>query len=45
MKMMVSRGIAKDGLAVNKVYSCGVCGLRVKTYSVLCVEYGNCIHI
>ena len=39
--MMVSGGITKDGLSKNKVYPCGVCSLRVKANSVLCLKSGK----
>ena len=46
-KLIISGGITNDGLSKGKVDSCGVCSLRVKTNSVLCVQcgkwiYGNC---
>ena len=42
--VMVSGGITKDGLSKSKVDSCGVCSLRVKPKSVLCVQSGKWIH-
>ena len=41
---MVSSGITKDGLSKSKVDPCGVCSLRVKANSVLCVQCGMSIH-
>ena len=40
-KVMVCGGITKD---CNKIGSCGVCSLREKANSVLCVQCGNWIH-
>ena len=40
-KVMVSGGITKDGLSKGIVDPCGVCSLRVKAYSVLCVLCGK----
>ena len=34
---MVSGSIAKDDLSKSKVDQCGVCSLKVKANSVLCV--------
>ena len=39
--VMVSGGIA---MPKCKVYPCGVCGLRVKADSALCVQCGMWIH-
>ena len=41
---MVSRCITQDGLSISKVDSYGVCCLRVKANSVLCVQCGKLIH-
>ena len=41
---MVSGGITKDGMSTSKVDPCGVCSLRVKTNSVLCLQCGMWIH-
>ena len=41
IKVMVSSGITKDGLYKSKVDPCGVCSLRVKANSVLCVQCGK----
>ena len=41
LKLMVSSGITKDGLSKSKVDSCGVCSLRVKANSVLCIQCGK----
>ena len=41
---MVCGGITKDGMSESKVDTCGVCNLRVKANSVLCLQCGNCIH-
>ena len=43
-KEMVSSGITKDGMSKRKVDPCGVCSLRVKSNSVLCVQCGKWIH-
>ena len=43
-KILVSGGIAKDGLSKSKVDSCGVCSLRVKGNLVLCVQCGKWVH-
>ena len=40
----VSNGIIKDGLSKSKVGSCGVCSLRAKANSALCVQCGKWIH-
>ena len=42
-KIMVSSSITKDGLSKSKVDQCGVCRLRVKVNSVLCVQCGKWI--
>ena len=41
---MVSGCIAKDGMSKSKVDPCGVCSLRVKANSVLCVQCCKWIH-
>ena len=43
-KVMVCSGITKDDMSKSKVYPCGVCSLRVKANSVLCVQCGKWIH-
>ena len=43
-KVMVSGGITNDGMSKSKVDPCGVCSLRVKANSVLCLQYGKWIH-
>ena len=40
-KVMVSGGITKDGMSKSKVDPCGVCSLRAKANSVLCVQCGK----
>ena len=40
-KVKVSSGITQDGLSKSKVDPCGVCSLRVKANSVLCVHCGR----
>ena len=40
-KLMVSSSITKDGLSKSRVDPCGVCCLRVKTKSVLCLQCGK----
>ena len=42
--VMVSGGITKDGMSKSKVDPCGVCSLRVKVNSVLCLQCGKWIH-
>ena len=42
--VMVSGGITKDGISKNKVDQCGVCSLRVKAKSALCVQCGKWFH-
>ena len=42
--MMICGGFTKDGLSNSQVFPCGVCSLRVKANSVLCVQHGNRIH-
>ena len=37
-RVMVSSDITQDGLSKSKVYPYGVCSLRVKAHSVLCVQ-------
>ena len=39
--VMVSSSITKHGWSKSKVDPCGVCGLRVKAHSVLCVHCGK----
>ena len=41
---MVISGITKDDMSKSKVEPCGVCSLRVKANSVLCVQCGKFIH-
>ena len=43
-EVMVSGGITMDGLSKSNVDTCGVCSLRVKANSVLCVQCGKWIH-
>ena len=40
---MVSSGITQDGLSKSKVHPSGICRLRVKVNSLLCVQCGNWI--
>ena len=42
--VMVSEGNAEDGLSNSNVDPCGVCRLRVKENSNLCVQCGRWIH-
>ena len=42
--VMVSGGITKDGMSKGKVDTCGICSLRVKANSVLCLQCGKWIH-
>ena len=41
---MVCSSITKDGLSKIKVDPCGVCSLRAKANSILCLLYGKWIH-
>ena len=41
---MVCGGITKDGMSKSKVDSFGVCYMRVKANSVLCVQCGKWIY-
>ena len=43
-KVVVSGGITKDGMSKSNVDPCGVCSLRVKANSVLCVQCCKWIH-
>ena len=43
-RVLVSGDITKDGMSKCKVGQCGVCSLRVKVNSVLCVPCGKWIH-
>ena len=43
-KVMVSSGITKDGMSKSKSGPCGICSLRVKAISVLCIQCGMWIH-
>ena len=43
-KVMVSGSITKDDLSESNVDPCGVCSLRVKDNSVLCLQCGKWIH-
>ena len=44
--VMVSSGITKDGTSKSKVDPCGVCNMRVKANSVLCLHCGGkLIHV
>ena len=43
-KVMVSGGITKDVQSKSKLDPCGLCSLRVKVNSVLCVHCGKWIH-
>ena len=43
-KVMVSGNITKDSMSISKVDPCGVCSLRVKANSVLCVQCNMWIH-
>ena len=41
---MVCGSTTKDGMSKGKVDPCGVCSLRVKAKSVLCLRCGKWIH-
>ena len=43
-KVMICGEIKKDGMSKSKVDPCGVCSLRVKANSVLCLQCGKLIH-
>ena len=43
-KVMVCKGITKDGMSKSKVDPCGVYCLRVKANSVLLLQCGKWIH-
>ena len=43
-KVMVCGGITPGGISKSVVDSCGVCSLRVKANSVLCLQCGKWIH-
>ena len=43
-KVVVSSCITQDGLTISKVGTCGVCSLRAKAKSVLCVQHGEWFH-
>ena len=40
-KVLVSCGITKNGMSKSKVDPCGVCRLRVRANSVLCLQCGK----
>ena len=42
--VMVCSGISKDGMSKSNVDPCGVCNLRIKANSVLCLQCGKWIH-
>ena len=42
-KIMVSGGITKDDISKSKVDPCGVCSMRVKANSFLCLQCGKSI--
>ena len=47
-ELMVCGSIVYDGMSKSKVDPCGVCSLRVKANSVLCLQcgkwiYGRCV--
>ena len=43
-KAMACGGITRDGRSKSNVDPCGVCSLRVKANSVLCLQCGKWIH-
>ena len=43
-KVLVVSGFTQNGLSKSKVDPCGVCSLRVKANSVLCVQCGRWTH-
>ena len=40
-KVMLCRGITKDGMPKSKVDPCGACSLREKANMALCVQHGK----
>ena len=40
-RVMVSSSIPKDGMSKSKFDPCGICSLRAKANSVLCVQCGK----
>ena len=40
-ELMVSGGITKDGFSMSTVHPCGVCSMREKANSLLCVQCGK----
>ena len=42
--VMVSGGITKDGMCKSNVDPCGVCSMKVKDNSALCLQCGKWIH-
>ena len=43
-KVIVCGGITEDGMSKSNADPCGVCSLRVKANSVLCLWCGKWIH-
>ena len=43
-KLMVYGGITKDGMSKSKVDTCGICSLKVKANSVLCLQCDKWFH-
>ena len=44
-RVIVAIGITKDSLSKSKVDPCGVCNLRIKGKSVLCVHCDRCARL
>ena len=44
VNLVKTKVAVSDGMSMSKVYPCGVCSLRVRSYSVLCVQCGKWIH-
>ena len=44
IKVIDSGGTTKDGLSKGKVDTCGICILRVRMNSILCIECGKWTH-
>ena len=44
-KVMVSGNITKEGMSKSNVDPCGVCSLRVKANSILCVQCGIMVDV
>ena len=43
-QVMVSVWITMEGLSTSNAQLCGICGMKVKTNSLLCIKCGKWIH-